>query len=107
MGRRAKIPDSQLADRLRRHIEAHRLSLTDVGSVLKVDKATISRSLKGNAFSAALYPRVVALVDSEREGQTVEELLQKSLQLLHESDKLRASAERMIAQALDRSGISA
>ena len=79
------------------------LSGTDIAAALAVDKATISRSLSTKAFSQTLRWRVADLIRRPVDPRTTERLLQDALRLLRTSDRLRANAERMIAEALDRS----
>lgn len=107
MGRPARIADPELAKRLLSYMQSKEASLSDMADMLRMDKATVCRTLRDGAFSSVTRTRVTALLDASATGESVGQLLQKSLHLLQESGKLRLEAERMIAQALDRPGTSA
>lgn len=98
-----RTPDKGLADQLRLHMQAHGRSTADIGLALGINKATVSRSLREGAFSRALRPRVLALLRVATPADDLGAVLLKSLRLLQLSAQMQADAERMIAEALDRS----
>lgn len=106
MARPTRTRNPDLARDLRTHMAERGYSTADIGAATGVDKATISRSLKKGAFSDKLATRLSSLLTKAPAQQTPERLLQESLRLLRVSDKLRADAERMIAQALDQTTAS-
>lgn len=83
-------------------MQARGRSTADIGLALGVDKATVSRSLREDAFSRALRTRVSAFLRSAAPADDLGSALQESLRLLQLSARMQADAERMIAEALDR-----
>lgn len=102
MGRPARIQDNDLVARLRSHMRERGHTLTEVSKEVGFNKSTLSRALKNGAFSRPLRRAVGDLVGDKGKIQSTADLLQESLRLLGHSDRMRQDAERMIAEALDR-----
>lgn len=102
MGRPSRIHDGRLVERLRLHMAERGYTLSEVANAVGFDKSTLSRSLSKGAFSRSLRGAVAELLGEDGEADTTAKLLLKSLRLLSLSDRMRQDAERMIAEALDR-----
>jgi hypothetical protein len=78
--------------------------VAQVATTVGFSRATLHRALQTGSFSRPLKIAVNAFVGATGKTGSSQDLLQKSLQLLELSDKLRRDAERMISLALDQSG---
>jgi len=82
-------------------MSTERLAVSDVASMIGIDRSTLGRSLEAAAFSRSVARRLREIIGPAKKRQTVDSKLRNALRLIAASDRLRQQADRLLNDALD------